>query len=181
MRLNVYYGRGSGNVSFGSEAAFDQLKAHDTISERWAEDGEGATSAVPYHAVDYAYINREYYHMPIHDDNCEGKCLFEVYVDGASTPIKTPGGIIEAQESITIRFASGEDVECCGSAYVDAGSTEGIQDVYDTYSDHCDYSFEIANWDNVEIDGEHVTSFDVSVGDNCTGCGGTITVSRPSN
>lgn len=56
MELNVYYGRGSGNVSFGSEAAFDQLKAHDTISGRGANEDE--TSAVPYHAVDYAYVNR---------------------------------------------------------------------------------------------------------------------------
>jgi len=181
MELKVSYGHGSGNMSFYSESVFDQLKAHETLSNRWAGDGEDETYAVPYHAVDYAYINRGYAHMPIHDDNCDGKCLFEVYVDGASTPIKTPGGIIEVQESITIRFASGEDVECCGGAFLSYDSTSGIQTVYDTYSDHCDYSFEIANWDNVEIDGEHVTSFDVSFGDNCTGCGGTITVSRPSN
>lgn len=56
MELNVYYGRGSGNVTFGSEAAFDQLKAHETIFGRGANEDE--TSAVPYHAVDYAYVNR---------------------------------------------------------------------------------------------------------------------------
>lgn len=181
MELSVSYGRGSGEMYFFSEATFDQLKAHETLSDRWVEDGYDETYAVPYHAVDYAIIYRGYERWKIHDDNCEGKCLFEVYVDGASTPIKTPGGIIEVQESITIRFAAGEDVECCGGAYLNYSSTDGIGTVYDTYTDHCDYSFEIANWDNVEIDGEHVTSFDVSVGDNCTGCGGTITVSRPSN
>lgn len=56
MELNVSYGRGSGNVSFTSEAAFDQLKAHETISGRGADENE--THAVPYHAVDYAYVNR---------------------------------------------------------------------------------------------------------------------------
>lgn len=56
MELNVSYGRGSGHVNFYGEAAFDQLKAHETISGSGANENE--TSAVPYHAVDYAYVNR---------------------------------------------------------------------------------------------------------------------------
>lgn len=70
MELNVSYGRGSGTVSFYSESTLDKLKAHETLSERRVEDGEDTTYAVPYHAVDYAYINREYGSQPIKDDVC---------------------------------------------------------------------------------------------------------------
>lgn len=102
MELNVSYGRGSGNVSFYSEAILDQLKAHETLSERWAEGGEDATYAVPYHAVDYAYIYRGYMPWPVRDENCEGKCGFNIYVDGSTTPIfVTEGMSIPVSESFT--------------------------------------------------------------------------------
>ena len=91
MELNVYYGRGSGNVSFTSEAAFDQLKAHETIYGRGADENE--TSAVPYHAVDYAYIYREYGSQPIKDDVCGTvsnlDCSkFKVHDDSQQTYVK---------------------------------------------------------------------------------------------
>lgn len=103
MELNVSYGRGSGHVNFYGEAAFDQLKAHDTISERWAEDDYDETSAVPYHAVDYAYVYRGYMPRPVRDENCNEKCGFNIFVDGSTTPIfVTEGMSIPVSESFTV-------------------------------------------------------------------------------
>lgn len=108
MELNVSYGRGSGNVNFYSEATFDQLKAHDTLSESLVVDGEDVTGAVPYHAVDYAYIYRGYMPWPVRDENCEGKCGFNIFVDGSTTPtFVTEGMLIPVSESFT--FTSTQD------------------------------------------------------------------------
>ena len=108
MELNVSYGRDGENMSFYREAAFDQLKAHDTISERWAEDDYDETYAVPYHAVDYAYVYRGYMPRPVRDENCEGKCGFNIYVDGSTTPtFVTEGMSIPVSESFT--FTSKQD------------------------------------------------------------------------
>lgn len=112
MELRVSYGRGDGTVSFFSEATLDKLKAHETLSERWAEDGEDETYAVPYHAVDYAYINREYMPRPVRDENCNGKCGFNIYVDGSTTPIfVTEGMSIPVSESFTYTYKQDEHGE----------------------------------------------------------------------
>lgn len=104
MALYVYYGRNGDSMNFSNEPAFDQLKAHETLSERETEDGEDEIRAVPYHAVDYAYI----YRGPItpvtpSDDLCGGgadDC--PVYLYQLAGP-----QLIEVKNKDTLEFAIG--------------------------------------------------------------------------
>lgn len=116
MELAVTYNRGDGSMDFYSESTFDQLKAHDTLSERRTGDGKDEIYAIPYHAVDYALIYRGYETQPHKDDLCSTggytaceDILVRVGAPGTLTPINYGDEYPYSQFAVVVTDADGEN------------------------------------------------------------------------